>query len=282
MSARLWRTSPTRGSRYSASTSVLPVICLSVSRSWLSVVCLAVGDVDDLTGDARGLRRAQVRVHDVGDVGEVARLFAVAVDDGALAGQQRRDEARDDAGILRAGVLPRAEDVEVAQGHRLEAVGARPHLTVELAGELRRRVGRERLRRHLLLLRQRRLVAVGRTRSGVDEAAHARRAAPRRAARIVASAHARCDSSGRSTERGTEGMAASWKTSSTPSSARRRSSASFKLPRTKSTSPPISSRFSRWPVERSSITRTRAPRPASPAAMCDPTKPAPPVTRTIP
>src|ERR1051325_10888335 len=50
----------------------------------------------------------------------------------------------------------------------------------------------------------------------------------------------------------------------------------------KSTSPPISSRFSRWPVDKSSRIRTRAPPANRAAAICEPMKPAPPVTSAIP
>ena len=65
-----------------------------------------------------------VRVDDVVDVGEVAGLLAVAVD-ASGSPRRRRDEARDDRRILRDRVLARAEDVEVAQRHGLEAVDAR-------------------------------------------------------------------------------------------------------------------------------------------------------------
>src|SRR5258708_22973893 len=50
----------------------------------------------------------------------------------------------------------------------------------------------------------------------------------------------------------------------------------------KSISPPISSTFSRCPVDRSSIMRTRAPRSIRASAIWDPMKPAPPVTKAIP
>src|SRR5215216_380776 len=50
----------------------------------------------------------------------------------------------------------------------------------------------------------------------------------------------------------------------------------------KSTSPPISSMFSRWPVDKSSSTRTRAPSARSAEAMWEPMNPAPPVTKAIP
>src|ERR1043165_4094703 len=49
-----------------------------------------------------------------------------------------------------------------------------------------------------------------------------------------------------------------------------------------STSPPISARFSSLPVERSSMTRTRAPCSLKAEARCDPMNPAPPVTRATP
>src|SRR4030095_6585481 len=47
-------------------------------------------------------------------------------------------------------------------------------------------------------------------------------------------------------------------------------------------SPFISSRFSRCPVDRSSITRTRNPCCASASARWEPMKPAPPVTTALP
>src|ERR1700682_1079133 len=50
----------------------------------------------------------------------------------------------------------------------------------------------------------------------------------------------------------------------------------------KSISPPISVTFSRCPVDRSSIMRTRAPWSLSAAAIWEPIKPAPPVTKATP
>ena len=61
----------------------------------------AGGDVDHLAAGAVGRAGAQHAVDDVGDVGEVARLVAVAVDLRALAGEQVRDEERDDARVRR-------------------------------------------------------------------------------------------------------------------------------------------------------------------------------------
>ena len=87
-----------------------------------SDVRLAARDVEHL---ARGARRGagqQVRLDGVVDVAEVARLLAVAVDGRRAPLQRRRDEVRDDRRVLRLRILARAEDVEVAQRHRLEAV----------------------------------------------------------------------------------------------------------------------------------------------------------------
>src|SRR5437667_7802130 len=83
--------------------------------------------------------------------------------------------------------------------------------------------------------------------------------------------------SGSSTERGTERSAAWWKTPSTPATARRTTTASRRSPSTTSTSRAV--RFSRRPVEKSSSTRTRSPRPTSASTRLEPMKPAPPVTR---
>src|SRR3712207_7974312 len=59
------------------------------------------------------------------DEREVARLRPVAEDRRALGVEELGDEARHHRGVLRQRVLPRAEDVEVAQRHGLEAVDRR-------------------------------------------------------------------------------------------------------------------------------------------------------------
>ena len=86
---------------------------------------VAGGHVDGWPASPRALQRAQVRrrttfVH----VREVAALQPVAVDHRPLPGEERGDEEADHAAVGRARVLPRAEDVEVAQGQRLQAVEA--------------------------------------------------------------------------------------------------------------------------------------------------------------
>ncbi len=91
---------------------------------------------------------------------------------GALVLEQRLGEDRNDAGVGRRRILPRAEDVEVPDRDRLEAVQRREQLHVLLAHQLLQRVRRERVRRHVLALRQRVGVAVGRRRTGIDDALH--------------------------------------------------------------------------------------------------------------
>src|SRR6202022_3718050 len=98
------------------------------------------GYVDDL---ARGLvarRRQEVRAHHVRDVDEVARLQAVAENDGPLPLEKPRGEPRDGRRIVALRVLPRAVDVEVAERDAGQAVRARIGLRVQLAGDLLRRV----------------------------------------------------------------------------------------------------------------------------------------------
>src|ERR1044071_6219429 len=130
----------------------------------------AACEVDYLTDSGFRFGSAHVRGDNVCDIGEVARLLAVAVDDGLLTAVERADKTRDDARIFRARVLTRTEDVEVAQADSLKIVGAREDLTIVFADEFGDGVRRERIGAHLFLLRQRGLIAVGRTRSGVDDA----------------------------------------------------------------------------------------------------------------
>src|ERR687891_1305812 len=116
----------------------------------------------------------QVRRDDVVDVREVTRLLPVVEDRHRLAGGDRRDEERDDRRVLRAGILARSEDVEVAQDDRLErVVHAREADAVALGGELRDPVRRDRIRRHRLAQRQLRPVPVDRRGRREDDPADA-------------------------------------------------------------------------------------------------------------
>src|SRR5919197_239910 len=90
-----------------------------------------------------------------------------------LADHDRTDELRDDGRVLRVRVLRRAEDVEVPERHGLERVDAAEAHAVALGGELRDRVGRDRVGRLRLDARQRARVPVHRRARRDDHAAHA-------------------------------------------------------------------------------------------------------------
>src|SRR5205809_4631365 len=82
------------------------------------------------------------------------------------------------------------------------------------------------------------------------------------------------------TERGTEGIAASWNTTSTPPIAWRNASGSRMVSSISTISPARYLRLSREPVAKSSSTRTRWPTRTSPSTRWAPINPAPPVTNT--
>src|SRR5207248_7610086 len=107
---------------------------------WSSDVC---------SSDLVLLRRRERRRDDVPDVDVVPRLRAVAEDPRRLSVAQRVHEDRDDAGLA-VRVLPRAEDVAVAQRHVRAPVEAVVGGDVLLGRELRDAVGRERPARAIL------------------------------------------------------------------------------------------------------------------------------------
>ena len=94
---------------------------------------LAVGPGERAGGDDRANR--------VVDVGEAARLQAVAVDHGRAPAQQRGGEQADHPAVGRARILARPEHVEVAERQRLHPVQAREHAQEQLAGQLGDGVG---------------------------------------------------------------------------------------------------------------------------------------------
>ena len=73
---------------------------------------------------------------------------------------QGLDEYGDHRGIFRFGILPRSEDVEVAQAYCLEAEKALEVFAVIFAGDLIGGVGRERVGYHIFPFGQGRGVAV--------------------------------------------------------------------------------------------------------------------------
>src|SRR5919197_4525782 len=100
---------------------------------------VTAADVEHLAADAGRARGEQVGLDDVVDVREVPRLGAVAVDLEGLPAEAPEDESGNDRGVLGLRVLPRTEDVEVAEPDRLDAVEARPDGCVLLTGRLRHR-----------------------------------------------------------------------------------------------------------------------------------------------
>ena len=130
-------------------------------------------DVDDLAAHRRRVRRANGRIDHVGDVREVARLLAVAVDRHRTTLGDVRDEQRDHRRVLRKRALARAEDVEVTKDDALEAlVDAREADAVALGGEFRDAVRRQRIGWRRLGHRQLAAGAVDRGARGVHDASH--------------------------------------------------------------------------------------------------------------
>src|SRR3989441_1108749 len=130
----------------------------------------SAADVEHLARHRGRLGRQYIRFDHVVDVSEVTRLGAVAVNLERPAGEPPQDEAGDHRSVLRLRVLPRAEHVEVAEPHRLDAVETGPDGRILLARRLGRRVRRDRRRRLVFALREIRAVAVDRRRRRVDHA----------------------------------------------------------------------------------------------------------------
>ena len=97
---------------------------------------LAGADVDDFTLQfAAAGGGEQVRVHHVVDVGEVAGLLSIAEDRRLRAAGEGLGERGDRRRIGRVGILPRAEDVEVAKTHRRERIAVRERGAERFAGD---------------------------------------------------------------------------------------------------------------------------------------------------
>jgi hypothetical protein len=79
---------------------------------------LTAPQVDPLVTRERDRERAHIGLGDIGDVDEIARLFARSIDDERLVIQQAVEKDRDDARVWALGILPRPEDVEVAERDR--------------------------------------------------------------------------------------------------------------------------------------------------------------------
>ncbi len=86
---------------------------------------LAARDVVDATGDAFGDGRSKVRLDDIRHVDEVPALEPVTEDDDGLLREEPAHEDADHAGVGRRGILPRSEDVEIAERDGLDTVEMR-------------------------------------------------------------------------------------------------------------------------------------------------------------
>src|SRR5207302_1615912 len=103
---------------------------------------------------------------------EVTRLAAVTEDYGGPTAERGGDEQRHDGAVLRLEVLARSENVEVAQGDRLEPVSAPEGLAVRFPRKFGRGVRRERTRQERLVIGKHCSVTVRRGRRRVDDATH--------------------------------------------------------------------------------------------------------------
>ena len=99
-------------------------------------------DVDDFSAGGGGFAGQQISLHHVFDVGEVAGLLAIAVDQGFGIFQERGAEFREHAGIRRAGVLARAENVEVPKTDVLQSINTAEDVGVKLTHVFGYAVGR--------------------------------------------------------------------------------------------------------------------------------------------
>src|SRR5690606_33921653 len=79
-----------------------------------------------------GEGRAQVGLDGVRDVAKIARRFAVPVDFDGLAQEHGAYPPGDYSGVSPFGILPCAEDIEVAKSDGLDAVAAGEDAGVEL------------------------------------------------------------------------------------------------------------------------------------------------------
>src|SRR5215469_808281 len=98
--------------------------------------------IENLAGNSRGLASAQSNVHDIIDVGEIAGLLTVTVNNRRSAVYNSEHETGEHAGILRCWILARTKNIEVTDGDVLQTVGAPKYLRVHLAYELRHAIRR--------------------------------------------------------------------------------------------------------------------------------------------
>src|SRR5690349_1628171 len=118
---------------------------------------------------SREMPGPQQSLYDILNMDEVACLFAIAMDLHGVAAGRPFGKNRDDAGIRRVRVLPRAVHVEKSQANgRYRALPA-GRLGIGFGGKLVDRIRREWLWRCGLGQRQRGIVPIDRGGTGIDD-----------------------------------------------------------------------------------------------------------------
>src|SRR5437016_3332866 len=79
-------------------------------------------------------------LHDVGYVGEIARVMAISINCGPLAVEHQLNELWDHGCVAGAGVLSFPENIEIAESYRFDSVCSSRHERVLLRCELGDRV----------------------------------------------------------------------------------------------------------------------------------------------
>ncbi len=239
----------------------------------------ATSDVVDFAAHPWCLRRKQIGVHHVIHVDKILSVAAIARDGRLLAGEHGAEDL-DNLRRSRSGLtLSGPEHVEIAQPHRLQSEHGRKGDALLFAAQLRERIGRKRQRWVSL---DERLGAHGTVytlaRRVHDTLAPALRAAARTFTVCVAHAH-RLTAASPSYE-ACEGIAR-WNTYSAFWAAWSRIAGSFRSLHMIASRGCPAGKCVRAPVLKSSSTRTCSPSRSSASTRCDPTNPAPPVTRQI-
>lgn len=146
-------------------------IFFQISHKLIQGCALAVGGIVDGIEGRRigGLHGEDVHQDHIVDVGEVATVLTVAVDDGRLVRHQLLHEEGNHCRIGAVGVLPPAEHVEIAQADGLHSVGFGKDIGIELVHILGDGIGRQGFPDHIFNLGERLAVAIGGGAGGIDE-----------------------------------------------------------------------------------------------------------------
>ena len=115
----------------------------------------------------------EVDLHHVFDKAKVSTGFSIAIDEHFIAVNHCGGPLWNHGGVSTVGVLPLAEDIEVAQADGVEVVGAGEYVRVEFVDVFGNRIRRQRLANAVFDFGQARVVAVGGAGGGVGKALYA-------------------------------------------------------------------------------------------------------------